>query len=83
LVNNPAYSVLGGHYVPGMYHILALPIIKYLYSDDDTRVKLSGFSKAVKEQELVEKQLDDTACIANTHMRLDIFPSDVDDILEP
>jgi len=82
IASNPAYSVVEGRYVPGMYQNLVLPGATPAFDQTgEATWKFRQFTEAVAEQEQHEQSIDPKASILNTEPRKPIIPADVRDIL--
>lgn len=79
---NPAYSIIEGNYVPGMYQNLVLPTAKCAFDKDSVvTTKLGTFADVIGERERIERRADSRASVLNTEPRQSILPVDVGDIL--
>lgn len=79
---NPAYSIINGRYVPGMYQNLVLPDAKFVVGADSAVAdQLSSFSDFVVARESDERTQYSDSSILNTEPRKPILPVDVSDIL--
>lgn len=79
---NPAYSVINGRYVPGMYQNLILPNAEFIIGhDSEVADRLRAFSTFVARREEDEKGIDPSSSVLNTEPRKPILPVDVSDIL--
>ena len=82
IASNPAYSIIGSRYVPGMYQNLVLPDAKFIFgSNSKAGEHLAKFASFASEREEEEKLTHPDASIRNTEPRLPILPQDVSDIL--
>ena len=80
---NPAYSIIEGVYVPGMYQNLVLPAARFAFDQDGiVTEKLDKFSKAVASREEAECLRGEKVSVLNTEPRKPIVPVDVSDILQ-
>lgn len=83
IASNPAYSIIKGRYVPGMYQNLTLPSPKFLLGQSSRSAEhLRMFSAAIKVQEESENHLYEGSSVLNTEPRKPILPLDVSDILD-
>lgn len=79
---NPAYSVVGGRYVPGMYQNLVLPKPCYAFGENSSTVlPIRAFVETMRQREALERRHDRSASINNTEPRKPIIAHDVSDIL--
>ena len=83
IVSNPAYSIIGSRYIPGMYQNLVLPNAKYVFDNDGaSTLQLGNFTDMVADIEVREQHaFDRRSSVDNTEPRKSIMPIDASDIL--
>lgn len=79
---NPAYSIISGRYIPGMYQNLVIPDPKFAFGENsDAGHHFRNFAAFVAEREELEREIDPESSLLNTDPRKPIFAADVEEII--